>query len=121
MFRLRRNCSVSPNEKGSKRIFRVTLLCRPPLWLMMFLIIQAAADPQITTTRFFCLDAHIFQKYSNASRNPDLGVCNYGNSSMNTTFFCFLIFGSISAMSCSNACIQLVGEAKGIPVALVIA
>lgn len=66
-------------------MLRLTLLCRPPLLLMIFSIIHDAAEPQITTFKRGCCDAQVFHQWVKALRNPDRAVCIQGNSSNKTT------------------------------------
>ena len=54
---------------------------------------QAAAEPQSTTTIFFCREAQVFQKFSNACKKPERGVPIQGNSSKKITVRCFFITG----------------------------
>src|ERR1700709_1007319 len=109
-----KKASVSDNVNGDKGNFRVMRLCRPPLLRTTFCIIQEAAEPQRIIATFGLLAAQVFQKFSNAAKKLDFGVCIQGNSSKKiTTFFLRSLFFNKAANS-SKAKNQLVGITKGI-------
>ena len=62
---------------------RAIRLCKPPLLLMMCLIIHDAADPQRTSFNLGWRDAQVFHQCANVDRKADRGVCIQGNSSTN--------------------------------------
>lgn len=93
-------------------------LCNPPLLWIMFSIIHEAAEPQITTTKLVCWEAHVFQKCSKAGRKPDFWLCSQGNSSKNRTVFSLVILVSKKRCSMAKACSQFAGTAGRIELPL---
>ena len=65
---------VSARVKGNNLILEVMRLCKPPLFLIMFLTIQEAADPHPISRISGCSDAQVFQNLSNAVTNFDFCV-----------------------------------------------
>ncbi|CDD97092.1 unknown [Bacteroides intestinalis CAG:315] len=61
-------------------------LCKPPRFFINLFIIHEVAEPQTINFTSVRTAAQLFQKFSSALTNPDLGVSIHGSSSIKITF-----------------------------------